>query len=172
MPAPSPARGSAPTAPRCSRLQRMPSASETIWCDLWPLMLAMKPTPQESFSSERSYRPSAGGRQLCSAAGFELKAADDAPLKMSCRSNSDPLILLVLSVRLVRWLRPAHLRRSAAPSAPRLVLREPDFLGFRLPRSATLENGLACTFPAQEAPNLRCNPRAGFAQKFKTVRLS
>ena len=30
MPAPSPARGSAPTAPRCSRLQRMLSASEMI----------------------------------------------------------------------------------------------------------------------------------------------
>jgi len=28
----------------------MLSASETIWCDFLPLMLAMKPTPQESFS--------------------------------------------------------------------------------------------------------------------------
>src|SRR6266480_557955 len=39
MPAPSPARGSAPTAPRCSRLQRMLIASETIRCDFLPLML-------------------------------------------------------------------------------------------------------------------------------------
>ena len=34
MPAPSPARGSAPTAPRCSRLQRIASASSTSLCDL------------------------------------------------------------------------------------------------------------------------------------------
>ena len=46
MPAPSPARGSAPTAPRCSRLHRIASASSTIWCDLRPLISAMKPTPQ------------------------------------------------------------------------------------------------------------------------------
>ena len=29
----------------------MASASSTIWCDLRPLMSAMKPTPQESLSS-------------------------------------------------------------------------------------------------------------------------
>ena len=57
MPAPSPARGSAPTAPRCSRLTRMVSASSTILCDLRPLMSAMNPTPQESFSSAGSNRP-------------------------------------------------------------------------------------------------------------------
>src|SRR3982074_494479 len=70
----------------------------------------MKPTPQESFSSEGSYRPSAGGRQLCSrpglsceglsreelscegSAGFEAGAADSASVTMFSRSNSDPLI--------------------------------------------------------------------------------
>src|ERR1700733_8109599 len=57
MPAPSPARGSAPTAPRCSRLTRMVSASSTILCDLRPLMSAMNPTPQESFSSAGSNKP-------------------------------------------------------------------------------------------------------------------
>src|SRR5580658_9772719 len=57
MPAPSPARGSAPTAPRCSRLTRMVSASSTILCDLRPLISAMNPTPQESFSSAGSNRP-------------------------------------------------------------------------------------------------------------------
>src|SRR5580704_7493858 len=57
MPAPSPARGSAPTAPRCSRLTRMVSASSTILCDLRPLMSAINPTPQESFSSAGSNRP-------------------------------------------------------------------------------------------------------------------
>ncbi len=62
MPAPSPARGSAPTAPRCSRLSRMVSASSTILCDLRPLMSAMKPTPQESFSSAGSNRPKASTR--------------------------------------------------------------------------------------------------------------
>src|SRR5579862_147380 len=57
MPAPSPARGSAPTAPRCSRLTRIVSASSTILCDLRPLISAMNPTPQESFSSAGSNRP-------------------------------------------------------------------------------------------------------------------
>ena len=47
IPAPSPARGSAPTAPRCSRFTRIVRASSTIWWDLRPLMSAMKPTPQE-----------------------------------------------------------------------------------------------------------------------------
>src|SRR5579863_1025267 len=57
MPAPSPARGSAPTAPRCSRLSRIVNASSTIWCDLRPFMSAINPTPQESFSSAGSNRP-------------------------------------------------------------------------------------------------------------------
>src|SRR6516225_1846679 len=57
MPAPSPARGSAPTAPRCSRLRRIVSASSTILCDLRPLISAIKPTPQESFSSAGSNKP-------------------------------------------------------------------------------------------------------------------
>src|ERR1700728_2594690 len=57
MPAPSPARGSAPTAPRCSKLTRMVKASATILCDLRPLMSAINPTPQESFSSAGSNRP-------------------------------------------------------------------------------------------------------------------
>src|SRR6516165_3798221 len=57
IPAPSPARGSAPTAPRCSRLSRIVSASSTILCDLRPLMSAINPTPQESFSSAGSNKP-------------------------------------------------------------------------------------------------------------------
>ncbi len=61
MPAPSPMRGSAPVAPRCSRLQRMRRPSWTIKCDLRPLISAMKPTPQESLSSAGSYRPAAAG---------------------------------------------------------------------------------------------------------------
>ena len=39
MPAPSPASGSAPTAPRCSRFSRMASASLTSWCDLRALQV-------------------------------------------------------------------------------------------------------------------------------------
>ena len=65
MPAPSPARGSAPTAPRCSRLSRMVSASSTILCDLRPLMSAMKPTPQESFSCAGSNSPKPCGPKPC-----------------------------------------------------------------------------------------------------------
>jgi hypothetical protein len=69
-------------------------------------MLAMKPTPQESFSMPRSYMPSAGGRQLCSRAGslidvssgFEAAVADSVSVTMFSRSNSDPLIS-VLSIR-------------------------------------------------------------------------
>src|SRR5215471_6076852 len=57
IPAPSPARGSAPTAPRCSRLSRIVSASSTILWDLCPLMSAINPTPQESFSSAGSNKP-------------------------------------------------------------------------------------------------------------------
>jgi len=69
MPAPSPARGSAPTAPRCSRLSRIVSASSTSLCDFRPLMSAMNPTPQESFSSvgsnSRNFaRPLASSRFL------------------------------------------------------------------------------------------------------------
>src|SRR3974390_2382196 len=57
IPAPSPARGSAPTAPRCSRLSRIVSASSMILCDLRPLISAINPTPQESFSSVGSNKP-------------------------------------------------------------------------------------------------------------------
>ena len=70
MPAPSPARGSAPTAPRCSRLTRMVSASSTILCDLRPLMSAIKPTPQESFSCAGSNRPKAVDASTMSTASF------------------------------------------------------------------------------------------------------
>src|SRR5258708_39332198 len=57
IPAPSPVLGSHPHAPRCAMRSSMVSASETIWCDFLPLMLATKPTPQESFSNEGSYNP-------------------------------------------------------------------------------------------------------------------
>ncbi len=67
-------------------------ASDTIWCDFLPLMLAMKPTPQESFSSDGSYRPSAAGRQLCSR-GFKAGSAIGPSTSISFRSNSDSLIL-------------------------------------------------------------------------------
>ena len=47
MPAPSPMRGSAPTAPRCSRLSKMVRPSSIILCDLRPLRSAMKPTQMQ-----------------------------------------------------------------------------------------------------------------------------
>src|SRR5690606_3055589 len=57
MPAPSPASGSAPTAPRWVRLARIFSPSRTVWWLLRFLMSATKPTPQESCSLRGSYRP-------------------------------------------------------------------------------------------------------------------
>src|SRR5690348_474077 len=81
-------------------------------------MFAMKPTPQESFSSDGSYRPSASGRQVCNSlrdarsAGFGCALADSLPATMCSRSKSDPLILR-LPVRVL--LSSAHLERSAAP---------------------------------------------------------
>src|SRR5476649_2469185 len=85
MPAPSPARGSAPTAPRCSRLRRIVRPSLTIWCDDRPLMSAMKPTPQESFSKPGSKRPEATAEAGRSDSGarraalYAYKAARLAP---------------------------------------------------------------------------------------------
>src|SRR5580700_1575064 len=95
MPAPSPARGSAPTAPRCSRLTRMVSASSTILCDLRPLISAINPTPQESFSSAGSNRPKpdalivvlalpAGTRIPCSGAG----AIHPAQVRIALRARA------------------------------------------------------------------------------------
>src|SRR6185312_7548584 len=81
-------------------------------------MLAMKPTPQESFSSEGSYRPTASGRKVWSSlrmsrsAGFESALADSLPVTMLSRSKSDPL----MSRLPIRFPLPlAHLERSAAP---------------------------------------------------------
>ena len=50
MPAPSPCSGSAPVAPRCVRFLRIDSACVTIAWLFWPLMWAMKPSPQASCS--------------------------------------------------------------------------------------------------------------------------
>src|SRR5579862_4503163 len=93
-------------------------------------MLAMKPTPQESFSSEGSYRPSAAGRNVClsigcvESTGFD--AATDSPgATMFSRSNSDRLILCVLSINkafgltvggaaLASWHPPGHWSSSAS----------------------------------------------------------
>ncbi len=50
MPQPSPALGSAPTAPRWSRLSRICSPIATMACDFRFFMSATKPTPQESCS--------------------------------------------------------------------------------------------------------------------------
>ncbi len=50
QPAPSPTSGSAPTAPRWSRLTRISRPQAMISCDLRPLMLATKPTPHASCS--------------------------------------------------------------------------------------------------------------------------
>ena len=57
IPAPSPVLFSQPHAPRCSIFSKMVSASEMIWCDLLPLILATKPMPHASCSNEGSYNP-------------------------------------------------------------------------------------------------------------------
>src|SRR5207344_1961074 len=119
-------------------------------------MLAMKPTPQESFSRAGSYIPTAGGRQECSggvcerSAGLEAAAAGSTSVTTFSRSNSDPLISSPLNkakgltVIGAPWA-------FAAPTGPPLVLREPQFPKFRLGRSTSQTNGLACTFPELEA---------------------
>src|SRR5260370_40861964 len=61
MPAPSPVFVSQPQAPRCSRLSSTWIPCRTMSCDLRPLRLATKPTPQESCSYRGSYNPCFGG---------------------------------------------------------------------------------------------------------------
>src|SRR3712207_6641938 len=61
MPQPSPILGSAPTAPRWSRLCRMDRPCSTMSWDLRFFMSAMKPTPQESCSLDGSYSPCGAG---------------------------------------------------------------------------------------------------------------
>ena len=127
MPAPSPMRGSAPTAPRCSRLHRMRSPSSTIRCDLRPLMSAMNPTPQESLSSAGSYSPCASGvpgsavdprngvssRKLGAASRLIIPALCFRSLISSCLAGA------------ARGLRRTHLVRSAQrPCGPRTTALE------------------------------------------------
>src|SRR6202795_1512338 len=137
MPAPSPARGSAPTAPRCSRLTRMVSASSTILCDLWPLISAINPTPQEAFSSAGSNRPKpdalivvlalpAGPPRVCSGAGAIHPAQVRVPLRArainsfwrqpSCRSKACGCFFAAVRRALAL---PAADPRAPPPALPR-----------------------------------------------------
>jgi hypothetical protein len=54
MPAPSPLSGSAPTAPRCSRLRSAVRDFSTMSCDGDPLRVATMATPQASCSARGS----------------------------------------------------------------------------------------------------------------------
>ena len=144
MPAPSPARGSAPTAPRCSRLSRMVSASATIWCDLRPLMSAMKPTPHEVLVERRIVEAARrrhagigrGGRKRRGRA-FDALLRDGsgvANLSLADVSSADPVCALISRPRLSpaagsRWR--TRLARSAC-SAPRCEA-EPCRAGQPLP---------------------------------------
>ena len=132
MPAPSPARGSAPTAPRCSRLQRIASASSTILCDLRPLMSAMKPTPQESLSSARIVealrcrQPGIGGvaerrmrthgRKRLARGG--LHAAPPARLALWCRPATHPRRRSCLRRSYRRRLSPSFADDPRRPARP------------------------------------------------------
>src|SRR6202051_5426441 len=138
-------------------------ASDMICGDLWPLMLAMKPTPQESFSSEGSYMPSGGGRQECSRAGstgFEAGAADSAAVPMFSRSNSDPLIS-ILSTRLRATASSAHLGRLRHPPGHRSSSASRNFRiqawAFNVPE----ERPLPLYFRAPEHPTFVAIPVPG-----------
>ena len=61
IPAPSPARGSAPTAPRCVRFLSICRPCSMMAWDFLPLIWATNPTPQASCSLAGSYRPCAAG---------------------------------------------------------------------------------------------------------------
>jgi len=58
----------------------------------------------------------------------------------------------------------AHLGRSAAPTGPPLVLREPQFQNSD--RAFSVPDERPCLhFSAAEAPNSLCNPDAGIGRK-------
>ena len=61
IPAPSPLSGSAPDAPRCSKLRSAVNALLTISCDCILLSVATIATPHASCSLAGSYRPTALG---------------------------------------------------------------------------------------------------------------
>src|SRR3954468_17419255 len=60
MPAPSPESGSAPDAPRCSRLRSAVNALATMSWLGSPVRVATKATPHASCSWRPSYKPSLG----------------------------------------------------------------------------------------------------------------
>ena len=70
MPAPSPAAGSAPTAPRWRMLFRISRPSETMPRLLRPVMSATKPTPHASCSRAGSYKPHFAGGPPAFIPGF------------------------------------------------------------------------------------------------------
>ena len=64
-PAPSPVSTSAPVAPRCSMRHNAPIPIATMLCDLRPCTSTTNDTPQASCSKRGSYKPLAGGMELC-----------------------------------------------------------------------------------------------------------
>ena len=156
MPAPSPMRGSAPTAPRCSRLQRICSPSSTIWCDLRPLMSAMKPTPQASLSSAGSYSPCGSGVPGSAVAARNSTAAWEcaAPLR-----STDPALRFSL---LIASCLAGHrnLRRTRR-------VRRPDRR--RGQRATDLEKGNLARLIAAVAAPVGRHRRQPHPQKARTV---
>ena len=155
MPAPSPARGSAPTAPRCSRLQRIASASSTIWCDLRPLMSAMKPTPQESLSSadrrglalpaardrrcRRAAHANAHATKTLGARRASCRAAGSSRALVSpCYASSRPSIMSP-SVTSPAVLSPSFADDPRRPARPVAWSAAPSRCGRRRRRSGSLD---------------------------------
>ena len=93
MPAPSPASGSAPTAPRCSRFSRMASASSTSWCDLRALQVGDEADAARVVLA-------APGRTGRSAAGGLLQLPDAARCSGTSSSNVMASRLSALAFRL------------------------------------------------------------------------
>ena len=137
-----------------------------------PLMLAMKPTPQESFSRERIVE--AFGRRT---PGVFARNLDRFRIRGRRQRICDDAFALEF--------RPAHFPQSsrpasenpivvhrrtlgvAAPTGPPLVRSEPQCSEFRLGRSSSPENVLPGTLAALKAPIFRCNPYAGIATKLR-----
>ena len=89
-PAPSPVLISQPQAPRWSRFLRTWMACSRMRCDLYPLMLATKPSPQASCSNCGSYRPCFSGRRWAGRGVVVMGSGLPADRKTSLKGTAKP----------------------------------------------------------------------------------